>query len=79
MLDHVDERTRREKALYRKRKEIVEHCFGTIKAIWGYRQFLCRTKKKVTAEMSLAYMAYNLRRIFNISRENDGRLAMALS
>jgi len=78
VLDRVDERTLREKALYRKRKEIIEHCFGTIKAIWGYRQFLCRTKTKVTAEMSLTYMAYNLRRIFNISKENHGRLAMVL-
>ena len=79
ILDVVDERTRKNKTLYRKRQEIVEHCFGTVKAVWGYRQFLCRTKPKVTAEMSLAYMAYNLRRIFNIFTENKSRLAVALS
>lgn len=75
VLDVVDERTRKNKELYRKRQEIVEHCFGTIKAVWGYRQFLCRGKTKVSAEMALAYMAYNLRRVFNIYIENSSRLA----
>jgi transposase len=77
ILDAVDERTRKNKALYRKRQEIVEHCFGTIKAVWGYRQFLCRTKPKVTTEMALAYMAYNFRRVFNIASENKMKLALA--
>jgi len=77
VLDAVDERTRKNKALYRKRQEIVEHCFGTIKAVWGYRQYLCRTKAKVAAETALAYMGYNLRRIFNIYTENRGLLAGA--
>jgi len=78
ILDEVDERTRKHKALYQKRKEIVEHCFGTVKAVWGYRHFLCRGKVKVSAEMSLAYLAYNARRVFNILRENKGRMAMEL-
>ena len=67
-VDIVDERTGNNKALYHRRQEIVEHPFGTIKAVWGYRQFLCRTKPKVTAETALAYLAYNMRRVFNISR-----------
>lgn len=78
VLDVVDERTRKNKDLYRRRQEIVEHCFGTVKAIWGYRQFLCRTKPKVTAEMTLAYMAYNLRRVYNIITKNEGKLAVIL-
>ena len=72
-LDVVDERTRNNKALYRKRQEIVEHPFGTIKSVWGYKQFLCRGKPKVTGETALAYLAYNIRRFFNIfkgRREN---------
>jgi hypothetical protein len=73
-LDVVDERTRKNKALYGKRKEIVEHIFGTIKAVWGYRQFLCRTMEKVGGEMAVTYMAYNLRRIFNIYKENMSRM-----
>jgi IS5 family transposase len=74
LLDIVDERTRKNKELYRKRKDIVEHIFGTVKAVWGYRQYLCRTKVKVSGEMALTYMAYNLRRIFNIYKENMSRL-----
>jgi transposase len=69
VLDVVDERTRNNKELYRKRQEIVEHVFGTVKAVWGYKQFLCRTKPKVTAETALAYMAYNMRRLVNIFKE----------
>ena len=56
--DAVDERTQNNKGLYRRRQEIVEHVFGTVKAVWGYKQFLCRTKPKVCAEVSLAYLAY---------------------
>jgi transposase len=65
-LDIVDERTKRNKALYRKRQEIVEHVFGTVKSVWGYKQFLCRTKPKIIAEVSLAYLAYNMRRFITI-------------
>jgi len=75
VLDVVDERTAVNKALYRKRREIVEHPFGTIKAVWGFKQFLCRTLPKVTGETALAYMAYNLRRVINISREKGLNLA----
>jgi transposase len=70
IFDTIDERTRANKALYQKRKEIVEHPFGTVKAVWGYKQFLCRTIEKVTAEMSLAYLAYNMRRVVNIFKES---------
>jgi len=78
VLDCVDERTRKNKGLYRKRQEIVEHVFGTVKAVWGYKQFLCRTKPKVTAETALAYLAYNIRRVFNILAESGDRLAPAI-
>jgi len=76
ILDEVDERLQKNKALYRKRKEIIEHVFGTVKAVWGYKQYLCRTKPKVIAETALTYMAYNLRRIFNIYKENGSNLPM---
>ena len=69
ILDIVDERTRKNKALYRRRQEIVEHVFGTVKAVWGYKQFLCRTIPKVTTETALAYLAYNMRRVINIFAE----------
>ena len=69
VMDIVDKRTRENKELYQKRREIVEHPYGTIKAVWGYKQFLCRTKPKVIAETALAYLAYNMRRMFNIFTE----------
>jgi len=78
VLDTVDERTRSNKELYRKRQEIVEHPFGTIKAVWGYKQFLCRTKPKVTAETAMACLAYNLRRVISIFTENDKCLITAM-
>ncbi len=78
-LDIVDERTRNNKQLYFKRQEIVEHPFGTIKAIWGFRQFLCRSQPKVTAETALICLAYNLRRMVNIFKKNGGDLQAALA
>jgi transposase len=78
-LDMVDERTRKDKALYHKRQEIVEHPFGTIKAVWGYKQFLCRTKPKVTAETAMAFLAYNMRRVFNISKGNGVKPAKVMA
>jgi len=66
IVETVLERTKREKKLYKKRGQIVEHPFGTIKAVWGYRQFLCRGIEKVGAELALACSAYNLRRIQTI-------------
>jgi transposase len=65
MLDVVFERTSENKELYRKRSEIAEHPFGTIKAVWGFKQFLCRGVEMVAAETSLAYIAYNMRRCVN--------------
>ena len=78
-LDVVDERTRNNKGLYRRRSEIVEHVFGTVKAVWGYRQYLCRGKEKVAAETALAYLAYNMRRAFNVFEESRISLADVLA
>jgi hypothetical protein len=78
IIDIVDERTQANKELYRKRREIVEHPFGTVKAVWGFKQFLCRGKPRVTAEVSLAYLAYNARRVFNIFKENKKNLITAM-
>jgi len=54
------------KNLMKIRREICEHPFGTIKQTFGYRSFLCKGMKMVTAEMSLTAMAYNLKRVINI-------------
>lgn len=76
ILDVIDNRMKTDAALEisRKRKTIVEHPFGTTKKIWGFNQFLCRTKEKTTAEQSLVFLAYNLRRVINIFKGNGRNL-----
>jgi len=61
------------------RKKIVEHPFGTAKAVWGYKQFLCRGHEKTIGEASLVFLAYNLRRVFNIFKENGRNLAVVMA
>jgi transposase len=53
-------------ALLRRRKAIIEHCFGTIKRSFGYDYFLCRGKRQVTTEINLTVLAYNLKRVCNL-------------
>ena len=66
VLEANRERVRLNKGLYRKRQQIVEHPFGTIKRQWGYYYTLMKTSKKVEAEMSLIFSCYNLRRSISI-------------
>lgn len=54
------------KRLLSKRKEIVEHPFGTIKHNWGYRYFMQKSLEKVSAEFSFIAFIYNLRRVLNL-------------
>ena len=49
-----------------KRRETVEHPFGTIKQWMNQGAFLMRGLEKVRAEFSLTALAYNLRRVLNI-------------
>jgi len=59
------------KALIKKRKTIVEHPFGTIRAWMGKTQFLLRGSPKVQIEVDLYGAVYNLRRIMNIVSFSD--------
>lgn len=49
-----------------RRREIVEHPFGSIKQWMNQGVFLMRGLEKVRAEFSLTALAYNLRRALNI-------------
>ena len=49
-----------------RRKELVEHPFGTIKWYDGAHYFLCRGKEKVSAEIALSFLTYNLRRAIKL-------------
>jgi transposase len=48
-----------------RRKEMVEHVFGTMRN-WGHDKFLLRGLRKVRAEFSLSALTYNLRRVLNL-------------
>ena len=58
--------TEENKKLIEKRKEIVEHPFGTIKRSFGYTYFLLKGIEKVRGEFSLVCFVYNLKRVLNI-------------
>ena len=52
--------------LYRKRQEINEHIFGTIKRQWGFNHTNLRGLEKVGGEHSLIMLVYNIKRTINI-------------
>ena len=49
-----------------RRREIVEHPFGSIKQWMNQGAFLMRGLENVRAEFSLTALVYNLRRALNI-------------
>jgi len=59
-------RYRENKELYRKRQEINEHIFGTIKRKWGYNYTNLKGLQKVNGEMALIMTVYNIRRCITI-------------
>ena len=64
--EKMAERVARNPHLMRRRKALIEHCFGTIKRSLGYDYFLCRGKRAVTTEVNLTVLAYNLKRVCNL-------------
>jgi len=48
------------------RRQTVEHPFGMLKAWMGSTHFLTRTLDRVSAEMSLHVLVYNLKRVMKI-------------
>jgi transposase len=66
VLDAMQERLERAPRAMRTRRQTAEHPFGTIKAWMGATHFRLRTLEKVSAEMSLHVLAYNLKRMIAI-------------
>ena len=54
------------RALYRRRKGIVEPAFGWIKSVVGFREFSFRGVRKVSAEWDLVCLSINLRRLHRL-------------
>lgn len=65
-VEENNERYRQNKELYRKRQEINEHIFGTIKRQWGYNHTNLTGLEKVNGEHSLIMLVYNIKRSINI-------------
>jgi transposase len=66
VLEAAQQRLDRDPDKMRRRKEIAEHPFGTIKSWMGASHFQMKTLKHVSTEMSLHVLAYNLKRVMNI-------------
>ena len=66
VLDRMAARLRQRPDILRRRREIVEHPFGSIKQWMNQGAFLTRGLDKVRGEFSLTALAYNMRRAFNI-------------
>ena len=45
------------------RRQTVEHAFGTLKAWMGATHFLTKTLPRVSTEMGLHVLAYNMKRV----------------
>ena len=66
VLDRMQARIARYPDILDRRRETVEHPFGSIKQWMNQGAFLMRGLPKVRAEFSLTALAYNLRRVLNI-------------
>jgi hypothetical protein len=66
VLDMMQKRLNRTPQASRIRRQTVEHPFGTIKAWMGATHFLTKTIPRVSTEMSLHILAYNLKRAMRV-------------
>lgn len=66
ILDAVRQDTLNNNDVYKQRKCIVEHPFGTIKRTLGYSFFLRRQIDNVDAEASSMFIAYNIKRLLSM-------------
>ncbi len=55
--------------LYALRKQIPEPVFGIVKSVMGFRQFMLRGLDQVRGEWNLVTMAWNMKRMFNLSTQ----------
>jgi transposase len=65
-VEENDKRYLENLALYKKRQELNEHIFGTIKRQWGYNYTNLRGLEKVEGEFNLIMTVYNIRRVITI-------------
>lgn len=66
VLDEMQDRLDKTPDAMRVRRQTVEHPYGTIKSWMGSEHFLTKTLERVSAEMSLHVLAYNMKRMIKI-------------
>jgi hypothetical protein len=66
VLDRMQARLEQDPTQMQLRRQTAEHPFGTIKAWMGATHFLSRRLPRVSAEMGLHVLAYNLKRVMKI-------------
>jgi transposase len=66
ILERMQDRLEQNPDASRQRRSTVEHPYGTLKAWMGATHFLTKTLPRVSTEMSLHVLAYNLKRMMKI-------------
>ncbi len=66
VIDAMQARLEHDPGKMRVRRQTVEHPFGTLKYWMGATHFLTKTLPRVSTEMSLHVLAYNLKRMMSI-------------
>ena len=66
ILDEVRDYTLTNNEVYKLRRSIVEHLFGTVKRTLGYTYFLRKELDNVNAESASMFIAYNLKRLLSM-------------
>src|SRR3989440_12917168 len=72
-------RTPEGKALYARRKVVVEPVFGQIKEARGFRRFLLRGLEKVRGEWRLVCLTHNLLKIWRYAARIRGGCGCAVT
>ncbi len=66
VLEAVERRLDEHPEKMRERRQTAEHTFGTIKSWMGSTHFQMKTLKRVSTELALHVLAYNLKRVMSI-------------
>lgn len=77
VLDRMQARLAKRPDVLDRRRETVEHPFGSIKQWMNQGAFLMRGLEKVRGEFSLTALAFNLRRVLNLVGFRDLMVALA--
>jgi transposase len=78
VLDRMKDRLAKRPDILDRRREVVEHPFGSIKQWMNQGAFLMRGLENVRGEFSLTALAYNLRRVLNLVGFKDLLAAVAV-